>query len=102
MRILIQWLSVDENLFYKGVDKSAVHGARLSQTSSLSDPLLNAPPLHGAEQGARSDPDHLNEATPGEQRPPYPFKSGNDLLALTKNHNVSASLYSKVKGTYEE
>jgi hypothetical protein len=38
-------ISVDENLFYKGVDKSAVHGARLSQTQAVSDLLLdNVPP----------------------------------------------------------
>ena len=29
---------VDETLFYKGVDKSSVHGARLHQTHSLSEP----------------------------------------------------------------
>lgn len=80
---------MDENLFYKGVDKSAVHGARRSQTSSLSEPLLGAPPMEGAEQAPHSGPDHLREETPGEERPPYPFKSGNDLLALTRNHNVS-------------
>ena len=47
---------VDENLFYKGVDKSAVHGARLHQTHSLSDP---------------------SEVVPEQERdpsqPPYPF-----------------------------
>ena len=64
---------VDENLFYKGVDKSAVHGARLHQS-------------HSAEKGdvipaqpAANDPGH----------PPYPFESGNSLLALTTKHNVS-------------
>ena len=56
---------VDENLFYKGVDKATVHGARLNQ--SHSDP-----------------PDNPN--TP--ENPPYPFFSGNSLLALTKRHNV--------------
>ena len=47
---------VDENLFYKGVDKSAVHGARLHQPSSPSDPASD-----GAGQAA--DP----------IQPPYPF-----------------------------
>ncbi|KAI0741465.1 L-serine ammonia-lyase [Daedaleopsis nitida] len=62
---------VDENLFYKGVDKSIVHGARLHQT-------------------------HNTEAGPGEPaqppdpiQPPYPFSSGDSLLALTKKHNMT-------------
>lgn len=49
-------MSVDENLFYKGVDKSAVHGARLNQTHSLSDPSESVP-----EQ--ERDP----------SQPPYPY-----------------------------
>ncbi|KIK81296.1 hypothetical protein PAXRUDRAFT_35913 [Paxillus rubicundulus Ve08.2h10] len=53
---------VDENLFYKGVDKNAVHGARLHQTHNI-----------------EGDPDH----------PPYPFESGNSLLALTTKHNLT-------------
>lgn len=64
--------AVDENLFYKGVDKSAVHGARLHQT-------------HSVEKGdAVPMPPQAND--PGH--PPYPFESGNSLLALTKRHNV--------------
>ncbi|KAH9888904.1 L-serine ammonia-lyase [Cubamyces lactineus] len=62
---------VDENLFYKGVDKSVVHGARLHQT-------------------------HSSESTPGAPsqapdpiQPPYPFVSGDSLLALTKKHNMT-------------
>ena len=47
---------VDENLFYKGVDKKVVHGARLHQTHSLSDPTPGAPP-------PPADP----------CQPPYPF-----------------------------
>lgn len=47
---------VDENLFYKGVDKSSVHGARLHQTHSLSEP-----------DGERSD--KQNDPC----SPPYPF-----------------------------
>ncbi|RPD64319.1 L-serine ammonia-lyase [Lentinus tigrinus ALCF2SS1-7] len=62
---------VDENLFYKGVDKSVVHGARLHQP-------------------------HSSEGAPGEAaqprdptQPPYPFSSGDSLLALTKKHNMT-------------
>lgn len=63
---------VDENLFYKGVDKSAVHGARLHQSHSVEkDDRIPA-------QSEANDPGH----------PPYPFESGNSLLALTKKHNV--------------
>lgn len=47
---------VDENLFYKGVDKSSVHGARLHQTHSLTEPDNNR-----TEEAA--DP----------CSPPYPF-----------------------------
>ncbi|KZT70752.1 L-serine ammonia-lyase [Daedalea quercina L-15889] len=63
---------VDENLFYKGVDKSSVHGARLHQTHSLSDPSETVP-----EQ--ERDP----------SQPPYPFHSGESLLAITHKHNMT-------------
>ncbi|KAH7913073.1 serine dehydratase alpha chain-domain-containing protein [Hygrophoropsis aurantiaca] len=66
---------VDENLFYKGVDKSVVHGARLHQTHSLSEPEIDAV---STDQNI-PDPGH----------PPYPFESGNSLLALTKKHNLT-------------
>lgn len=66
-------VTVDENLFYKGVDKRVVHGARLHQThqAEQGDPILGTP--------NKDDPGH----------PPYPFDSGNSLLALTRKHNVS-------------
>ena len=62
--------AVDENLFYKGVDKSKVHGARLHQhhTESLNN--------HSSR-----------EAIEDADQPPYPFDTG-QLLASTKNHNV--------------
>ncbi|KAI0372786.1 L-serine ammonia-lyase [Pilatotrama ljubarskyi] len=62
---------VDENLFYKGVDKSIVHGARLHQ----SHPSESAP----------GDPPQV----PDPIQPPYPFVSGDSLLALTKKHNMT-------------
>lgn len=73
---------VDENLFYKGVDKTKVHGARLHQSHLVSDP---------------ADPDSSVKGVPSaddagavmeNQHPPYPFDSGNSLLALTRKHNV--------------
>ncbi|KAK0467320.1 serine dehydratase alpha chain-domain-containing protein [Desarmillaria tabescens] len=69
---------VDENLFYKGVDKRVVQAARLHQTHSLSEPQIEA------------EPSGLPEDTPGvSDHPPYPFESGNSLLALTKKHNMT-------------
>lgn len=64
---------IDENLFYKGVDKSAVHGARLHQT-------------HNAAEG---DQIPAQPATNDPGHPPYPFDSGNSLLALTRKHNLT-------------
>lgn len=58
-----------ENLFYKGVDKRAVHVARLSKTTSGMD---------ATHVEKDTDPTH----------PPYPFKSGDTLLALSHRHNV--------------
>ncbi|KAI0716020.1 L-serine ammonia-lyase [Cerioporus squamosus] len=62
---------VDENLFYKGVDKSVVHGARLHQTHSS----------EGAPGEAAQPPDPT--------QPPYPFSSGDSLLALARKHNMT-------------
>ncbi|THU88683.1 L-serine ammonia-lyase [Dendrothele bispora CBS 962.96] len=75
---------VDENLFYKGIDKSAVHGARLHQTHSLTEPDHRpdaAPRVIESEQVSSA----LTEMT----GPPYPFESGSSLLALTKKHNMT-------------
>ncbi|PPQ72550.1 hypothetical protein CVT24_004888 [Panaeolus cyanescens] len=79
---------VDENLFYKGVDKSKVHGARLHQSHASSD-SIDAPeiskdqPLPGSEQNATPNAGQVDE------HPPYPFDTGNTLLALTKKHNMT-------------
>ncbi|KAI0080159.1 L-serine ammonia-lyase [Panus rudis PR-1116 ss-1] len=62
---------VDENLFYKGVNKNLVHGARLHQSQHV-DPHSTSPP-------PPADP----------ASPPYPFSSGDSLLALTKKHNMT-------------
>ncbi|KAJ8585993.1 L-serine ammonia-lyase [Rhizopogon salebrosus TDB-379] len=64
---------VDENLFYKGVDKRAVHGARLHQTHNVAEGDQTP------AQPAANDPGH----------PPYPFESGDSLLALTRKHNLT-------------
>ncbi|KAH9072176.1 serine dehydratase alpha chain-domain-containing protein [Lactarius deliciosus] len=63
---------VGENLFYKGIDKRSVHGARLHQHvhsngSSVAGQMLPA----------------------DKEQPPYPFKSGDNLLNLTRVHNMT-------------
>ncbi|CCM00389.1 uncharacterized protein FIBRA_02419 [Fibroporia radiculosa] len=66
---------VDENLFYKGVDKSAVHGARLHH------------PHGSSSESEDSSEQHAQSAD--SCQPPYPFVSGESLLALTKKHNMT-------------
>jgi hypothetical protein len=68
---------VDENLFYKGVDKTKVHGARLYQHHHITD----QPQDISSSNGSENDVDSME--------PPYPFDTGNTLLSLTKKHNVS-------------
>ena len=84
---MIRACAVDENLFYKGVDKSVVHNARLHQSHSLAEP-----PQDG-------------KSAPEDELPLYPFKSGDSLLALTRKHNVSfrhsLPLYGCVLRAYE-
>ncbi|PFH44913.1 hypothetical protein AMATHDRAFT_72137 [Amanita thiersii Skay4041] len=74
---------VDENLFYKGIDKSMVHGARLHQTHSLAEPDLQLPHVEQSINKISAD-----QYFP-EDFPPYPFDSGKTLLTLTKMHNMT-------------
>ena len=74
---------MDENLFYKGVDKTKVHGARLHQSHLASDPADL--PISSVEEASPGDDVKTAAAN---QHPPYPFDSGNSLLALTRKHNV--------------
>ncbi|VDB97096.1 unnamed protein product [Peniophora sp. CBMAI 1063] len=69
---------VDENLFYKGVDKALVPSSRLQQ-HSLTEPTH-------VHEGSRSDVFARDESLP-----PYVFKTGADLLALTRKHNMTIS-----------
>lgn len=86
-------VSVDENLFYKGVDKKTVHGARLHQSHSVAEPVY--PPLSlGEEPFDKEDNADLDNIEENEGQPPYPFDTGNTLLALTKKHNVSSLSFS--------
>ncbi|KAG9117686.1 hypothetical protein FRC07_007360, partial [Ceratobasidium sp. 392] len=73
---------VDENLFYKGVHKSKVDPARLSQTHGQDAPALSAP-----TEGT-SDPDELGLGSfPSQSQPPYLFHNGASLLAMSRKHN---------------
>ena len=86
-------VSVDENLFYKGVDKKMVHGARLHQSHSVAEPAY--PPLSlGEEPFDKEDNADLDEVDENKGQPPYPFDTGNSLLALTKKHNVNSLSFS--------
>ena len=66
---------VDENLYYKGVNKHDVESARLNKSTTLTDPSDAAEESRVQE---RAKPTH----------PPYLFSSGDTLLALTRKHNV--------------
>jgi hypothetical protein len=70
---------MDENLYYKGIDKSVVHGARLHQSHSL------------VESGDNDEYSAQRRAGTStlEENPPYTFESGKALLALTKKYNLT-------------
>ncbi|KAJ7126608.1 serine dehydratase alpha chain-domain-containing protein [Mycena crocata] len=83
---------VDENLFYKGVDKKAVHGARLHQVHAPpSEPAGHAVAAStSSSETVSSEPPVEFAADPHQEPgPPYPFASGNSLLELTKKHNMT-------------
>ncbi|KAG6828735.1 hypothetical protein H0H92_006923 [Tricholoma furcatifolium] len=76
--------TVDENMFYKSIDKRAVHESRLHQSHSLADPSYGTPPIspNGTDDGTAN-------GEQSDEHPPYPFSSGDTLLALTKKHNMT-------------
>ena len=79
---------VDENLFYKGVDKKGVDPGRLSLThGSNAAPLLGAPPseTEAGSDGGASD-------APNSNQPRYLFHSAASLLSMAKRHNVRSHL----------
>lgn len=60
---------MDENLYYKGINKSDVDPHRLSQQYD-------------------GDLEHPKPKAAKAHEPPYLFKSGETLLAMTEKHNV--------------
>ncbi|KAJ3537001.1 hypothetical protein NMY22_g5787 [Coprinellus aureogranulatus] len=72
---------VDENLFYKGVDKKTVHGARLNQSHHVAQ-------IEGVGQTTEGG-DNQSEGRQDPSHPPYPFDTANTLLALTRKHNLT-------------
>lgn len=72
---------VDENLFYKGVDKKRVHGARMQQS------IVEVPAV--SEPGAPVEQANTNEPATNQEKPPYPFDTAATLLALTHKHNMT-------------
>ncbi|GLB43453.1 putative L-serine ammonia-lyase [Lyophyllum shimeji] len=80
---------VDENMFYKGIDKRTVHEARLHQSHSFSDPADTSSAIasSGTAASATDTTPDGNKLDSGQ--PPYPFYSGDSLLALTKKHNMT-------------
>lgn len=91
VEVLTVMVIVDENLFYKGVDKKAVHGARLQQSHSLSEPVQDTPLITGDCDPTIHPVTTTSSGKEQEQSPevpPYPFDTGATLLALTQRHNV--------------
>lgn len=65
----------------------------MAQTTSVVDPLLtDSQPVE--ELGPDGEAEPGPPPTKVDEKPPYPFESGNSLLALTKTHNVSSRLKS--------
>ncbi|KAF8318724.1 L-serine ammonia-lyase [Clavulina sp. PMI_390] len=75
---------VDENLFYKGVDKKGVDIGRLSLTHGAE---LGALPPPGSE--AENTSSNTDEASQREVKPRYLFHNAASLLAMTKRHNLT-------------
>ena len=88
---LLNLYSVDENLFYKGVDKSQVPPSRLSQSHGInSNPLVGAPGSGRVADAGKSEPPAFGTGSMDSQ-PPYLFHSGTSLLAMARKHNVRIS-----------
>lgn len=74
---------MDENLFYKGVNKDEIEKSRKSQSIPSGSTSVAKP---GEESGA-----NIVHSTSSDN-PPYLFDSGASLLRLTEDHGVCSSL----------
>ncbi|EJU03904.1 L-serine ammonia-lyase [Dacryopinax primogenitus] len=81
---------VDENLYYKGLDKSRVDPSRLSQTHGLGHTRTQEEGTEEEREGEGERPRDRGEESGGRGgQPPFLFSSGDTLLALTKKHNLT-------------
>lgn len=76
---------MDENLFYKGVDKTSIEPSRLSQSYPSKGTAIEAPDLD----------DQVVKSASTSDNPPYLFDSGASLLKLTETHNVAIFIFKK-------
>ncbi|KDE08401.1 hypothetical protein MVLG_01437 [Microbotryum lychnidis-dioicae p1A1 Lamole] len=77
---------IDENLYYRAVKKKSASSARREQTHGLeTDSKTQALPAPGQESSAEED----GPRPTGPKQPPFLFRNGTELLAMTKRHNLT-------------
>lgn len=87
---------VDENLYYRGIDKQTVDTTRRDQTHGLPVDTLasaGAPALPAASDASTASTSEASAASAlAETKPiPYLFRDAAGLLRLTQKHNVRSS-----------
>ena len=83
---------VDENLYFRSIDKSNAAPARRDQThgvASTSGQVAAPPQLQqiGEEEPPRAEEEPSKREMP--KQPPYLFHNAQSLESLTRKHNVS-------------
>lgn len=83
-----------ENMYYKQIDKKEASATRLEPFHPVQDPsqpLLSQKSDHNIDRDSASKADLTNSDEGGCQnnQPPLPFHSGDSLLELTRQHNVT-------------
>ncbi|SCZ98556.1 BZ3500_MvSof-1268-A1-R1_Chr3-1g05462 [Microbotryum saponariae] len=77
---------IDENLYYRAVKKKSASSARREQTHGLeTNSKTQALPAPGQEPSAEED----GSRPTGPKQPPFLFRNGAELLAMTKRHNLT-------------
>lgn len=91
---------VDENMYYRSINKSAASPARRDQTHGLTPPghsgsieppsveKVNEKDGREEEKGNQGGKDEGPEVKEGPQQPRYLFHNAASLEALTRKHNV--------------